>query len=149
MVYSDVHRLCPWLHARAERSLSLYQTNGTHSTGTFQTRRIPVNVSLPYATTSVPSMQIFPDPDGTDPFSIGRTTSVPRFTMDVHTRAHHSAPSLVQIHVTHDPTRTRGVRVEVNGTLPLTTQQVEELEEFVRRGAVMGVAGKVWSWEMA
>ena len=52
----------------------------------------------------------------------------------------------VQIFITHDISRPRGVRVDVAGTLPFTSQQMNELEEFSRRGGVMGIAGKVWNW---
>ena len=54
--------------------------------------------------------------------------------------------SELQVAISHDKTRPKGCRVEVGGTLPYTTQRVGELEEFARRGAVFGVAGKVWKW---
>lgn len=73
--------------------------------------------------------------------------SVPEFNADFGLS---SRSQSIQIALAHSPSRKRGVRVSVivdgaasGGFQPA---QIHHLEEFVRRGGGLGVAGKVWSW---
>ena len=47
-------------------------------------------------------------------------------------------PSLVNMLIAFDPTRPRGVRVEVQGTT------LDRYDELVRRGGGLGLAGRIW-----
>lgn len=71
-------------------------------------------------------------------------------------------PPQAQITIAHDPSRRRGVsvRVDVSGAglagampmalpFPYGAQQIEQLEEMVRRGGALGVPGRVWAWTQA
>lgn len=51
---------------------------------------------------------------------------------------------LVEISVTHDESRPRGIAVEVQGAMgcDLTPAQ---LEEICRRGGTLGLSGRVWA----
>jgi hypothetical protein len=51
---------------------------------------------------------------------------------------------LVQITVTYDETRPRGVSVKVSGAMGADIKP-ETLEEISRRGGTLGLSGRVWS----
>lgn len=51
---------------------------------------------------------------------------------------------LVEIAVTFDPARSRGVAVDISGAMGVDLN-VEVLEEVCRRGAVLGLPGRVWA----
>ena len=50
---------------------------------------------------------------------------------------------LVEIVVTFDPTRPRGVAIEITGAVGVDVN-VEVLEEACRRGGLLGLPGRVW-----
>lgn len=137
-------------------------THCSSSTGTYETKQIPVNVFMPYhspdnhftSLTSLSSLSSLGSMDGTfaqqqqqqhtlHPSGLVVMTLQSK---DVTGSGSHSGSSQLSITISHDKSRPKGCRVEVGGTLPYTMQQVGELEEFARRSAVFGVAGKVWKW---
>ncbi|TDL26215.1 hypothetical protein BD410DRAFT_784285 [Rickenella mellea] len=144
-------RTCEWVPESTEPAQDLGGDDVNEATeadlqailnGTFEAKRVPVNVFVPYQPTTDP---LFGDDNGLPGFSLSSPPqSSPRIVMTVQTRE--ASPSQVQITVGHDPTRPKGVRVDVNGSLPFTTIQVDKLEESARRGGIFGLAGKVWGW---
>lgn len=95
------------------------------------------------------------------PNSGANTTAVAN-SLDISSMGFGMSPSIsppyAQITVAHDPARRRGVSVRVDvsgaghaGAMPMsmpftyTPQQIEQLEEMVRRGGALGVPGRVWS----
>ena len=101
-------------------------------TGSVKPRSIPVNVHIP---TPVPP---FGDAD-MDTFSLGRG----------HARIMMTAPErppisgLVEIGVTFDPRKPRGVAVDITGAVGVDLN-TEMLEEACRRGGLLGLPGRVW-----
>jgi hypothetical protein len=51
---------------------------------------------------------------------------------------------LVEITVTYDETKPRGIAVEVSGAMGSDTKP-DVLEEICRRGGTLGLSGRVWS----
>ncbi|KIY65037.1 hypothetical protein CYLTODRAFT_424686 [Cylindrobasidium torrendii FP15055 ss-10] len=102
-------------------------------TGTFQPRKIPVSIKLPMDYGAVP-----PSPEG----SIDQVqTYRPAILMSAPERT--PLPGLVKISVVYDETRPRGVEVKVQALN--ANFEVEKLEEACRRGAALGLAGRIWA----
>ncbi|KAI0747606.1 hypothetical protein C8Q80DRAFT_1103705 [Daedaleopsis nitida] len=101
--------------------------------GTLKPRSIPVNIHLPLP----------PPPDS--PFAEADMDPGPtrraRITMTTPERPPISG--LVEIGVTLDPSRPRGVAVEITGAMGVDVN-VEALEEACRRGGLLGLPGRVW-----
>ena len=51
---------------------------------------------------------------------------------------------LIEITVTHDESKPRGISVDVQGAMGYELKAVE-LEEICRRGGVLGLSGRVWA----
>ncbi|PIL30569.1 hypothetical protein GSI_07269 [Ganoderma sinense ZZ0214-1] len=102
--------------------------------GSVKPRSIPVNVHIP---TPVPP---FADADvDMDTFSLGRGHA--RITMTAPERPPISG--LVEIGVTFDPIKERGVAVDITGAVGVDLN-TEVLEEACRRGGLLGLPGRVW-----
>ncbi|KAF9559871.1 hypothetical protein CPC08DRAFT_708496 [Agrocybe pediades] len=102
--------------------------------GTYTPRKIPVNVFLPSGS---PTDNLFGTTDlGFSP------ASAPKIVMTSPERAPISG--LVEITVTHDETKPRGVSVEVHGAMGSDLKPAD-LEEICRRGGTLGLSGRVWA----
>ena len=102
--------------------------------GTVKPRSIPVNVHIPAPVAS------FADTDvDMDTFSLGRGHA--RITMTAPERPPISG--LVEIGVTFDPSKERGVAVDITGAVGVDLN-TEVLEEACRRGGLLGLPGRVW-----
>ena len=102
--------------------------------GTFTPYRIPVNVTLPSgnATDDLfgPAELDFPPP------------SRPKVVMTSPERPPISG--LVEITVTLDETKPRGISVEIQGAIGSDLKPTD-LEEICRRGGTLGLPGRVWA----
>ncbi|RPD73523.1 hypothetical protein L226DRAFT_101651 [Lentinus tigrinus ALCF2SS1-7] len=107
--------------------------------GSVQPRSIPVNVGLP---TPPPTDRdnLFADTDMDDLMGQSRPNHA-KITMSTPERPPISG--LVEIAVTFDPSRPRGVAVGITGAMGVDVN-VEVLEEVCRRGGLMGLPGRVW-----
>jgi hypothetical protein len=103
--------------------------------GNFTPRKIPVNVLLPSGSNNS-SDNLFGPPELN--FSIA---SGPRIIMTSPERAPISG--LVEITVSHDETKPRGVSVDIQGAMGCDLK-LADLEEICRRGGTLGLSGKVW-----
>ncbi|KAF8971056.1 hypothetical protein BDZ97DRAFT_1787474 [Flammula alnicola] len=103
-------------------------------TGTFVPRKIPVNVFLP---TGNATDTLF-GPSDLD-FS---PASGPKIVMTSPERTPISG--LVEITVTHDETKPRGVSVEIQGAMGCDLEPAD-LELICRRGGTLGLPGRVWA----
>ncbi|KAF8904383.1 hypothetical protein CPB84DRAFT_1772896 [Gymnopilus junonius] len=101
--------------------------------GTFRPRKIPVNVSLPSG--SATDSLFGPGLD----FA---STSGPRIVMTCPERP--PIPGLVEITVTLDETKAKGVSVEISGAMGVDLKPAD-LEEICRRGGTLGLSGRVWA----
>ncbi|KAK7035222.1 hypothetical protein VNI00_011989 [Paramarasmius palmivorus] len=101
--------------------------------GTFKPRKIPVNVSLPSGAT---------DPlfDSRDLDSMTRMR--PRIVMTSPERPPISG--LVEINVSYDETKPRGISVDVSGAMGADLKP-ETMEEICRRGGVLSLPGRIWA----
>ncbi|KAH9857608.1 hypothetical protein C2E23DRAFT_865408 [Lenzites betulinus] len=108
--------------------------------GNAQPRSIPVNVSLP---APPPPNPLFSGIDMDATFALGgsATPQHARIVMTVPERPPISG--LVEIKVTFDSVRPRGVEVVVNGAMGVDLR-VDLLEEVCRRGGLFGLPGRVW-----
>lgn len=107
--------------------------------GTITPRSIPVNIHLPIPVPSPLTDSLFDTDTDMDMAPPPRARA--RVTMTSPERPPISG--LVEIGVTFDPTRRRGVAVEVNGAVGVDVN-VEVLEEACRRGGLLGLPGRVW-----
>lgn len=103
--------------------------------GTFTPRQIPVNVFLPPGSDNAPS-NLFGPPDLN--FSLA---SGPRIIMTSPERA--PIPGFVEITVSHDETKPRGVSIDIQGAMGCDLK-LADLEEICRRGGTLGLSGRVW-----
>jgi hypothetical protein len=103
--------------------------------GTFTPRKIPVNVFLPAASDNA-SNNLFDPPELN--FSIA---SGPRIIMTSPERG--PIPGFVEITVSHDETKPRGVSIDIQGAMGCDLK-LAELEEISRRGGTLGLSGRVW-----
>ncbi|KAL6308090.1 hypothetical protein BKA93DRAFT_871257 [Sparassis latifolia] len=103
--------------------------------GTLNPRKLPVNVYLP------PSPADLFDPDDMDALSLPSNHRGARIVMTSPERP--PMPGLVEISVTFEPRRPRGVSVEINGAMGADLQ-IDVLEEVCRRGGLLGLPGRVW-----
>lgn len=96
-------------------------------------RKIPVNVFLPSPTTA-------PDPlfDSTD-LSMSRR---PKIVMT--SPEHPPLTGMVEITVTYDETKERGISMHVSGALGADLN-LDAMEEICRRGGTLGLPGRVWA----
>ncbi|TFY74484.1 hypothetical protein EWM64_g9528 [Hericium alpestre] len=102
--------------------------------GTFTPTRLPINIYLPSAPIPHPTLP-------TSPLFPPTSVSPPRIVLTLPERPPISG--LVEIFVSYDPTKARGVSVDVRGAVPVELP-LEGLEEVVRRGGIWGVPGRVW-----
>ncbi|KAI0350193.1 hypothetical protein OH77DRAFT_1507079 [Trametes cingulata] len=107
--------------------------------GTIRPRSIPVNVYLPAHTLADP---LFGGTD-MDAFSLGGSTPSRRARIVMTTPERPPISGLVEIGVTFDPGRPRGVVVDINGAMGVDLR-VDVLEEVCRRGGLFGLPGRVW-----
>ncbi|KAI0637430.1 hypothetical protein C8Q77DRAFT_1155267 [Trametes polyzona] len=103
--------------------------------GTVRPQSIPVNVYLP---TQAPPDPLF---GGTDMDAFAPPPRRARIVMTAPERPPISG--LVEIGVTFDPGRPRGVAVDVSGAMGVDLR-VDALEEVCRRGGLFGLPGRVW-----
>ncbi|KAH9915799.1 uncharacterized protein BXZ73DRAFT_92575 [Epithele typhae] len=113
--------------------------------GTITPRHIPVAVSLPTVLKPAPQPEpsLFGDGDGgMDAFG----APAPRRAARISLRCPERAPitGIVDIGVTFDAARPRGVAVEIVGSAVATDVGAAALEEVCRRGGVFGVPARVW-----
>ncbi|KAJ7072545.1 hypothetical protein C8F01DRAFT_973867 [Mycena amicta] len=103
--------------------------------GTMTPRKIPVNVSLPQRADAAfdPSL---------DPINMPSVDRRTRILMSCPERPPISG--VVEITVAYDETRSRGVSVELSGAMGCDIKS-ETLEEIVRRGGALGLAGRIWA----
>ena len=99
-------------------------------------RSIPVNIHLPTAPPPPLADHLFAHTD----VDMGPSRRA-RIIMTSPERSPISG--LVEISVTFDPTRPRGVAVEISGAVGVDVN-VEVLEEACRRGGLLGLPGRVW-----
>ncbi|OSC96619.1 hypothetical protein PYCCODRAFT_1420848 [Trametes coccinea BRFM310] len=107
--------------------------------GTIQPRKIPVNVYLP---AQPPSDSLFGGND-MDAFSLGEPSSQRRTRIVMTTPERPPISGLVEIGVTFDPSRPRGVAVDFSGAMGVDVRS-DALEEVCRRGGLFGLPGRVW-----
>ncbi|KAI0806901.1 hypothetical protein C8Q74DRAFT_1312897 [Fomes fomentarius] len=107
--------------------------------GTIKPRSIPVNIHLPIPPPSPSTDSLFDTDTDMDMAPPPRARA--RVTMTSPERPPISG--LVEIGVTFDPTRPRGVAVEITGAVGVDVN-VEVLEEACRRGGLLGLPGRVW-----
>ncbi|KAI1784243.1 hypothetical protein LXA43DRAFT_1101647 [Ganoderma leucocontextum] len=100
--------------------------------GSVQPRSIPVNVHIPTP------LSPFADNDMST-YPVGRSDA--RITMTAPERPPISG--LVEIGVTFDPSKARGVAVDITGAVGVDLN-TEVLEEACRRGGLLGLPGRVW-----
>ncbi|THV06767.1 hypothetical protein K435DRAFT_743329 [Dendrothele bispora CBS 962.96] len=105
--------------------------------GTMVPRKIPVNVTMPLHH-SIPE-SLFEAP-GLDTMSVNRCR--PRIVMTSPERPPISG--LVEIAVTYDERRPRGLSVDINGAMGVDFT-ADALEEICRRGGTLGLSGRVWA----
>ncbi|RDX52741.1 hypothetical protein OH76DRAFT_1400002 [Lentinus brumalis] len=105
--------------------------------GSIQPRSIPVNVKLP---TPPPTDRdnLFADTDMDDVVGPSRHAQIKMTTPE-----RPPISGLVDILVAFDPSRPRGVAVEISGAMGVDVN-VEVLEEVCRRGGLLGLPGRVW-----
>lgn len=114
-------------------SFSLNTSLITEISGTFTPRKIPVNVFLPADNAS---NNLFDPPELN--FSLA---SGPRIIMTSPERA--PIPGFVEITVSHDETKPRGVSIDIQGAMGCDLK-LADLEEICRRGGTLGLSGRVW-----
>jgi len=112
---------------------SMFVITGT--SGNFTPRKIPVNVLLPSGSNNS-SDNLFGPPELN--FSLA---SGPRIVMTSPERAPISG--LVEITVSHDETKPRGVSVDIQGAMGCDLK-LADLEEICRRGGTLSLSGRVW-----
>jgi hypothetical protein len=108
------------------------------SSGKLTPHKIPVNVFLP--SHNIVGDSLFDTPD------LGAIPQMqPRRPKIVMTSPEQPPISgLVEIAVTYDEARPRGVAVEVSGAMS-SDIKLDVLEEICRRGGTLGLSGRVWS----
>jgi len=106
--------------------------NNIATPGTMKPRKIPVNVLLAARKDERSEDQLFGSEDTFKPIIV--MTSPERPPM----------PGLVEITVTHDECKPRGISVEIQGAIGLDLK-VADLEEVCRRGGTLGLAGRIWA----
>ncbi|TFY58921.1 hypothetical protein EVJ58_g6110 [Rhodofomes roseus] len=107
------------------------------STGMLTPRRIPVNV---YITTSVP-VSLF-DPSDLSSMPLPQSAGHARILMSSPERP--PMPGQVEIAVTFDPSRHRGVALDINGAMGAELNP-DVLEEVCRRGGILSLPGRIWA----
>ncbi|EIW60768.1 uncharacterized protein TRAVEDRAFT_71063 [Trametes versicolor FP-101664 SS1] len=107
--------------------------------GTVQPRSIPVNVYLP---AHAPTDALFGGTD-MDAFALGGAGPTRRARIVMTAPERPPISGLVEIGVTFDPGRPRGVAVDISGAMGVDLR-VDVLEEVCRRGGVFGLPGRVW-----
>lgn len=107
-------------------------------TGKLMPRKIPVNVFLPSHNIVTDSLFETPDLDAIPQMQHRR----PKIIMTSPEQPPISG--LVEITVTYDEARPRGVVVEVSGAMS-SDIKLDVLEEICRRGGTLGLSGRVWS----
>ncbi|KAI0781385.1 hypothetical protein BD413DRAFT_464197 [Trametes elegans] len=146
---NEALRSCPWIPEGLGLDLTNESPDDATVTdedlqavlkGTIQPRSIPVNVSLPSASTTDP---LFGSTD-MDAFALGPPSTAARRARIVMTTPERPPISgLVEIAVAFDPGRARGVAVDVVGAMGVDLR-VDVLEEVCRRGGLFGLPGRVW-----
>lgn len=113
------------------RHKSLSHLSDIAPAGTLTPRKIPVNVYIPTSQPVGPDA-LFDAPAKPQPCVVLSSPERPPIT------------GLVEISITHDVTRPRGVSVQVRGAMGADVR-VEVLEEKVRRGGAFSLPGCVWA----
>lgn len=99
--------------------------------------KIPVNVFVPsHSGTSGP---IFDNPDLSE-----MAPRVQRTKIVMTSPERPPISGLVEICVSFDETKPRGVNVELNGAMGVDLR-LEVMEEICRRGGTLGLSGRVWA----
>ncbi|KAF8070318.1 hypothetical protein FPV67DRAFT_1755245, partial [Lyophyllum atratum] len=109
-------------------------------TGNLPPRKIPVNIFVPSHNIATDALFQTPDLDGISIPQIQPRR--PRIVMTSPERPPISG--LVEITVTYDETRPRGIAIEINGAMG-SDFEADVLEEIFRRGGALGLSGRVWS----
>ncbi|KAJ7590744.1 hypothetical protein C8J56DRAFT_541069 [Mycena floridula] len=109
--------------------------------GTIIPRKIPVNVFLP----SSPDSNTLFDSSSSFDSNFMNNNMQPRSTKIVMSSPERAPMSgLVQITVSYDETRPRGIGVQITGAMGAEIK-VEDMEEICRRGGTLGLSGRVWA----
>lgn len=98
--------------------------------GTYQPRQIPINISLPAGGRQQSPFGTVADPGGA------------KVVMTLPEKPPISG--LVEISVSHDTTRPRGVAVNLSGAMS-SDLDIDVLEEVCRRGGIFSLPGRVWA----
>jgi len=108
--------------------------------GTFTPRRIPVNIYLPSPPSSDPLF------DAADMGSMSLTHHSPahRARILMLSPERPPIPGQVEISVAFDPSRPRGIALNINGAMGADLNS-DVLEEVCRRGGLLGLPGRVWA----
>ncbi|TFK53452.1 hypothetical protein OE88DRAFT_1626688 [Heliocybe sulcata] len=106
--------------------------------GTIKPRKIPVNVYVPSSTDPDPAHHPLYDSS----LSTFQSPSRPRIVMTAPERP--SISGLMEITVSYQPEKERGVAVSVLGALG-SELGMDVMEEVCRRGGAFGLPGRLWS----
>ncbi|PPQ98446.1 hypothetical protein CVT24_004125 [Panaeolus cyanescens] len=103
-----------------------------YTQGTMLPRKIPVNVFLSKSKDLHSEDHLFGTEEVSNPIIVMTSPERPPI------------PGLVEVTVTHDELKSRGVSVEVQGAIGLDVK-TGTLEEVCRRGGTLGLAGRIWA----
>jgi hypothetical protein len=103
------------------------------SSGTNIPQKIPINVSL---NPPIESDNLF------GPSNLDATPRRPKIVMRSPERP--PITGLVEVSISLDESRPRGIAVEVQGAMGLDTG-MDVLEEICRRGGTFGLPGRIWA----
>ncbi|EJD52546.1 hypothetical protein AURDEDRAFT_149252 [Auricularia subglabra TFB-10046 SS5] len=131
---NEILTTCDWIPDMIDSGLPAFPNYGDQSldalvTGTYAPDSLPIHITIPPA---LPSL-------GTEGSA---QASLPRLEMAVpmpKRQAEPMMPRTSRIALSLDPSRPKGVCVEVDGVL------VDSLDESVRRGGGLGVGGRLWA----
>ncbi|KZV77924.1 hypothetical protein EXIGLDRAFT_693696 [Exidia glandulosa HHB12029] len=130
---NELLQSCDWLPDVGDVGIPDYNNFGDQTleallTGTYSPDSLPVHVSIP---SSAPALGVEESPP---------SRPMLRMVVPLQRRPGEAmAPRTSVVTLAMDPSRPRGVRVEVNNTL------VESLDEPVRRGGGLGIGGRLWA----
>ncbi|PCH43561.1 hypothetical protein WOLCODRAFT_103768 [Wolfiporia cocos MD-104 SS10] len=108
--------------------------------GTLTPRRIPVNVYLP----SMPPTDSLFDANDLASMALSHTPQSSHAKIFMSCPERPPIPGLVEITVAFDPSRPRGIVLDINGAMGADLR-ADILEEVCRRGGTLGLPGRVWA----
>ncbi|CCL99840.1 uncharacterized protein FIBRA_01864 [Fibroporia radiculosa] len=108
--------------------------------GTLAPRRIPVNIYFP----SVPAVNTLFDTTDEGNMSFSHSPQTRRAKILMSSPERPPIPGLVEISITFDPSRPRGIALDINGAMGADLN-IDVLEEVGRRGGLMSLPGRIWA----